>query len=142
MKKPEALSKLRRRIAAQAEYRCGYCLTSERLSGIPLTLDHLIPWAAGGLTVESNLWMACRPCNEFKGTQTHAVDPLTHRVVPLFNPRTQTWREHFAWSAEGTHMIGQTLIGRATVEALRLNHDLIVYARRRWVKVGWHPPEQ
>jgi len=75
MKKAEALSKLRRRLAAQSEYRCGYCLTSERLTGIRLTLDHLIPLAVGGHTDESNLWMACRACNEFKGTQTHAQDP-------------------------------------------------------------------
>lgn len=137
----KAIDNLRRRIAAQAGYRCGYCMTSERLTGIRLTLDHLIPLATGGLTEESNLWVACRPCNEFKGTQTHAHDPVTGQTVPLFNPRTQVWHENFEWSSDGTHIVGLTPIGRATVVALQLNHDLIVRARRQWVKVGWHPPE-
>jgi hypothetical protein len=132
---------LRRRIAAQADYRCGYCLTSERLTGIRLTLDHIVPLAAGGPTEESNLWVACRPCNEFKGAQTLAQDPVTHQTVALFNPRSQHWLEHFEWSDDGTRIIGRTPIGRATVVALQLNRDLIVHARRQWVKVGWHPPE-
>jgi hypothetical protein len=34
--RPPTANKLRRLIAAQADYRCGYCLTSERLTGIPL----------------------------------------------------------------------------------------------------------
>lgn len=140
MKKSESLAKLRQRIARQADYRCGYCLTSERLTGIRLTLDHLIPIATGGLTIENNLWVACRPCNEFKGTQTQAFDPQTRRNVLLYNPRIQKWREHFAWNADGTLILGLTASGRATVEALQMNHDLIVHARRQWVKVGWHPP--
>lgn len=77
-------NKLRRLIAAQAGHRCGYCLTSERLTGVRLTLDHIIPLAAGGKTEERNLWVACRPCNEFQGTQTHAQDPLSLQTVPLF----------------------------------------------------------
>jgi hypothetical protein len=141
MSRVKALENLRRRIAARADHRCGYCMTSERLTGIRLTLDHLIPLAAGGLTEENNLWVACRPCNEFKATQTHAQDPVTGQTVPLFNPRAQVWHEHFEWSSDGTHVVGLTPIGRATVVALQLNHDLIVHARRQWVKVGWHPPE-
>ena len=124
----------------QARSRCGYCLTSERLTGIRLTIDHIIPVAAGGPTEENNLWLACRACNEFKGIQTQAPDPQTGEMVALFNPRTQNWREHFAWSPDGTLIIGLTACGRATVVALELNHDLIVEARRQWVRVGWHPP--
>jgi 5-methylcytosine-specific restriction endonuclease McrA len=71
MSTAKALTNIRRRIAVHADYRCGYCLSSERLTGIRLTLDHIIPLAAGGRTEEKNLWVACRPCNEFKGTQTH-----------------------------------------------------------------------
>jgi len=141
MSTTKALAQIRRRIATQADFRCGYCLTSERLTGIRLTLDHIIPIAAGGRTTENNLWVACRPCNEFKGVQTHAQDPDSNKRVPLFNPRFQQWHEHFQWNADGNRIIGITAIGRATVEALQLNRDLIVHARRRWVKVGWHPPE-
>jgi len=133
---------LRRRVASQAGHRCGYCHTSEHLTGIPHTVDHLVPLAAGGESTEGNLWLACRVCNEFKGTQTQAPDPETVQSQPLFNPRTQNWRDHFIWDATGTHIVGRTPVGRATVVALRLNRDLAVFARSRWVKAGWHPPEE
>jgi hypothetical protein len=110
------------------------------LTGVSLSVDHIIPLAAGGPTVRENLWLACRPCNEFKGTQVQAVDPETGERVPLFNPRTQDWSEHFTWSADGTQVIGLTPVGRATVVALQLNRSMLVRARRRWVLVGLHPP--
>lgn len=81
---------LRQRIAVQARHRCGYCLTLEVVSGIPLTLEHIIPKARGGPTQEDNLWLSCRLCNEAKGILIEAVDPHTNTIVPLFNPRLQT----------------------------------------------------
>ena len=54
---------------------------------MPLSLDHLLPVAAGGLTVRENLWLACRSCNEHKGDRTRAEDTVTGEVVALFNPR-------------------------------------------------------
>ena len=132
---------LRQRIAAQARYRCGYCLTQEVVSGIPLTLEHLRPKAKGGQDAEENLWLSCRLCNEAKGVLTEAVDPETDISVPLFNPRTQVWTDHFSWSDDGTSIIGQTPTGRATVVALSLNTELRIRARALWVEAGWHPPE-
>jgi len=48
---------LRQRISQQAAARCGYCLTQEVVSGIPLTLEHLAPKAKGGEDIEENLWL-------------------------------------------------------------------------------------
>jgi hypothetical protein len=132
---------LRQRIAEQAHHRCGYCLTQEVVSGVPLTLEHIIPKAKGGQDAEENLWLSCRLCNEAKGALTEAIDPETGVTVPLFNPRTQVWAEHFAWSEDSTRIIGQTPMGRATVVALSLNNELRVRARAIWVEAGWHPPE-
>ncbi len=140
MTRPHISSRLRRQLKEDAGSRCGYCLSDEALTGVPLTVDHIIPLAAGGRTTRENLWLACRPCNEFKGDRTHAEDPETGETVPLFNPRTQNWHEHFAWSDDGTHIVGRTPTGRATVVALQLNRPMLVRARRRWVLVGWHPP--
>jgi hypothetical protein len=39
--------------------------------------------------------------------------------VPLFHPRRDRWSEHFAW--DDTVIIGQTPIGRATVQLLGMN---------------------
>jgi hypothetical protein len=102
--------------------------------------EHLSPLALGGKTVEENLWLSCRRCNEFKGTQTQAVDPETLEVVLLFTPRAQRWEEHFQWNEDGTEIIGLTPTGRATVGALKLNNPVIVVTRRLWVSAGWWPP--
>jgi hypothetical protein len=132
---------LRSRIAKQARNRCGYCLTQEVVSGVPLTMEHILPKSSGGQSIEENSWLSCRLCNEAKGVLTEAADPKSGDLVPLFNPRTQAWTDHLAWSEDGTIIIGQSPTGRATVEALSLNSDLRVRARALWVEAGWHPPK-
>ncbi len=132
---------LRERVARQARYRCGYCLTAEEVTGFPLEIDHLLPEAQGGQTTEENLWLACSTCNTYKSDRISAVDPLTGDSVALFNPRLHRWREHFGWTETGDYVVGQTAIGRATVIALKLNHPIVVYARRLWVRFGVHPPQ-
>jgi 5-methylcytosine-specific restriction endonuclease McrA len=131
---------LRDRVAAQARHRCGYCLTTEAVAGSSMEIDHIIPWAEGGPTVEENLWLVCTGCNKRKGNRIAALDPETGRLVSLFDPRRNVWQEHFVWSTDGTLVAGLTPVGRVTVEALRLNRPELVRARRRWVTVGWHPP--
>ena len=106
-----------------------------------MELDHIIPEVTGGQTTKENLCLACISCNRSKRAQTQAVDPVSGQVVPLFNPRKQQWKEHFAWSEDGTRIIGLTPCGRATVVALKMNNADIVRARRRWVTVDWWPPE-
>jgi|SRR5579862_8432685 len=133
---------LRQRVAEQARYRCGYCLTAQRLSGMLLTIEHLVPEARGGKTEEDNLWVACADCNDYKGDRIEATDPVTGEMVPLFDPRRQHWGEHFTWTPAGDEIVGLTPIGRATVVALRLNRSFLVQARRVWVKVGEHPPKE
>ena len=132
---------LRARVAAQAQHRCGYCLTQEVVSGVPLTLEHIIPRALGGSDVEENLWLSCRLCNEAKGVQTQAADAETDSVVSLFNPRADQWEAHFEWGEDGTLIRGRTAIGRATVTALSLNSELRARSRSLWVEVGYHPPK-
>jgi hypothetical protein len=132
---------LREQVAAQARYRCGYCLTAEAVVGTPMELDHLIPEALGGLTEEDNLWLACSLCNDHKGDRIAALDPVTGAVVRLFDPRHQVWGEHLSWTEAGDRVVGLTPSGRATVLALNLNRPALVRARQLWVSVGWHPPK-
>jgi len=140
-KKKNIPARVRRRVADEARRRCGYYLRTEELMGMPMSLDHIIPEAAGGSSSKENLWLACRRCNEFKGTQVHARDPQTDNREELFNPRRQKWSEHFAWSKDSTEILGLTPCGRATMAALRLNNPEIVVSRRLWVSAGWWPPE-
>ena len=107
---------------------------------MPLHLEHIVPIASVGPSTEENLWLACPLCNGHKGVRTHSADPASGEEVPLFNPRRQVWSEHFRWSDDGTLILGSTAIGRATVEALKLNNEYLMQARARWVAAGWHPP--
>jgi hypothetical protein len=132
---------LRDRVAAQARYRCGYCLTAEAVVGTPMEVDHLIPEALGGQTEEANLWLACSLYNDHKSGRTTAADAATGEVVRLFDPRRQVWGEHFRWTGEGDRIVGLTPTGRATVVALNMNRVSLVKARQAWVRVGWHPPK-
>ena len=131
---------LRQKIETTDKRRCCYCLTTEENSRIAMTIDHIIPRSQDGKTSFENVCLACRSCNEYKGKNTTAIDPLTGEKIPLFHPRKQLWKDHFSWSADGTKVEGLTAIGSGTVIALRMNHAVIVSARRRWVSSGWHPP--
>jgi hypothetical protein len=132
---------IRERVRQRAGDRCGYCLSRQEYVWGVLEVEHIKPLAAGGTNIEDNLWLACRLCNLHKGSRTEAADPETGQLLPLFNPRTESWKDHFTWSQDGTEIIGLTPIGRATVEALQLNEALRVSIRRQWVEVGWHPPK-
>jgi hypothetical protein len=132
---------LRQKVAEQGRYRCGYCLTSELIVGYKMDIEHIIPETKGGLTVENNLWVCCKDCNVLKSSKTQAIDSITNEIVPLYNPRTQAWADHFEWSKEGDLIISKTVTGRVTVVELKLNRQVLVDARRRWVSAGWHPPK-
>jgi 5-methylcytosine-specific restriction endonuclease McrA len=41
---------LREQVAGEARHRCGYCLTSARIIGTPMEIDHIIPESLGGST--------------------------------------------------------------------------------------------
>lgn len=49
MTRPFTPKALRRRIIEQAGHPCGYCLSSEKITGIPIEIEHLYSVALGGL---------------------------------------------------------------------------------------------
>ena len=131
---------IRQRVRERAKDRCGYCQCMQKYVLGILEIDHLIPRSAGGTDDEDNLWLACRLCNSYKGTQTHSRDPITNRKVKLFNPRRQEWFRNFTWTPDGAFIKGITATGRATVVALQVNNPYAVTVRQAWVSAGWHPP--
>jgi hypothetical protein len=137
---PTVSGETRTRVRLTAGDRCGYCRSPQHLVLGPLEIEHIVPAARGGSDDEANLWLACRMCNNVKGVQTHALDPISGRRVRLYNPRAHRWSQHFTWSDDGTLVQGRTAIGRATVLALHLNNVIAVTVRRAWVSAGWHPP--
>ncbi|HVK15305.1 MAG TPA: hypothetical protein VM533_00055 [Fimbriiglobus sp.] len=59
----------------------------------------------------------------------------------LLNPRRARWTKQFRWVDNGERIEGIADVGRAAMAALELNHPIHVEARRNWISVGWHPPE-
>ena len=133
---------LRRAVAERAKFRCEYCQTQEIIVGMPLEIEHIVPISAGGETTLDNLCLACPRCNRYKGTFTAALDGYSGRIVALFHPRQQKWRDHFEWGSNGTEAVGLTPVGRATVQALQMNNPFAVRSRKIWVEKGWHPPQK
>lgn len=133
-------------VRERAVYLCEYCHSSERLSASRFTVDHVVPKSLGGSDETGNLALACRRCNERRYNFISGIDPTTQDVVPIFNPRTQKWSEHFAWAEQGIAITGMTSTGRATCIRLDLNdtrypeEDSIRETRRFWIRTGLHPP--
>lgn len=129
---------LRRRVRQRARERCEYCQLHQ--DDVPLIhqIDHIIPRKHGGSTAYFNLALACLACNRAKGSDLTSLDPATDVITPLFNPRVQTWTDHFTLA--GPQIIGLTAVGRATVVLLRLNDARRVVQRQLLIDVGRYPP--
>lgn len=111
--------RLRRQVQERAQGRCEYCLIHELDAYYPHEPDHVIAEKHGGPTSLDNLAWSCSYCNRFKGSDLASVDPISQKVVLLFNPRTQKWNRHFRFN--GKFIEGITPSGRATVALLHMN---------------------
>lgn len=134
--------KLKIRVRDKFNNRCAYCHSSQKYVLSWLEIEHIIPTASGGSDDEANLCLACRFCNGYKGAQTHGLDSASKEQIALYNPRTQSWHEHFKWGENGTEIVGLTPCGRATVLALQMNNPIAVMVREQWISAGWHPPAE
>lgn len=63
-----ALPLSRRSIMARDQYTCQYCGATPLRAD--LTLDHVLPRSRGGRTEWENVVVACRVCNQKKGSRT------------------------------------------------------------------------
>ena len=129
---------LQAEVVLRAGNRCEYCRLSQLGQEAAFHTDHVVPRAAGGPTVAGNLALACVSCSLRKWAQQTATDPDSGDEVPLFNPRTQVWAEHFRW--DGERVVPLTPTGRATAAALALNRPLILAIRQEEAARGRHPP--
>jgi hypothetical protein len=131
-------------VRRRAGDRCEYCHADERWQFVRFTIDHIEPTSLGGSDEPENLALACRNCNERRSNATEAVDPQTGEAASLFNPRRDSWNEHFAWSEDRLHVVALTPMGRATLSLLDFNDERhagrVLAIRRRDVADSYHPP--
>lgn len=117
---------------------CEYCHLPQSCQEATFHIDHVVPRNAGGETTLENLALSCVTCSLKKSAKTHVVDGQSGVEVPIFNPRTENWSEHFAWTVE-LHMQGLTPIGRATAAALGMNRTAIIAIRMLLADAGRFP---
>ena len=125
---------LRREVRARAREHCEYCLMPESLLLAGCEVDHVISRKHGGLTESFNLALSCARCNRAKGTDIGSIHLETGAFMRLFNPRVDSWPEHFLF--QGTRIIGRTPVGQVTVTLLKLNENERLLERALLQKVG------
>ena len=141
MPKRRVTAAQRRAVIERAYGCCEYCRSQARFATETFAAEHIIPRFKGGRTILANLALSCFGCNSHKHTKIQGVDPQTSNQVPLFHPRNQSWNEHFAWREEYTLIVGQTAIGRATIDTLQMNRQELINLRRVLRMAGEHPYE-
>ena len=118
---------IRQLVRARAGLRCEYCHLAEGDAFLPHEPDHIVGEKHGGTSAADKLALSCFDCNRFKGSDVASYDPESGALVPLFNPRTQVWSEHF--TTFGGEIIGSTPVGRATARLLKFNLPVRVEVR-------------
>jgi hypothetical protein len=115
-------------VRSRAGDRCEYC--HSRQADEPFFLfqiEHVTPKQHGGDDDPGNLAWACPHCNLHKGPNLAGLDPLDERLTLLFNPRIQSWDDHFA--LRGPLIVGRTAVGRTTARVLNMNDRVRVELR-------------
>jgi hypothetical protein len=127
-------------VAERAAHRCEYCRAPEAIFNFPFEVEHIVPTSKRGADDAANLALACRSCNLFKLDHLAGIDLDTNQEAGLFNPRRDSWHEHFNVEPDSAKIRGKTAAGRATIERLRMNSPLQVPARAAWMRLGLLPP--
>lgn len=142
MKKRKFTPRERKLISERALRRCEYCQWFEKYTNGFYEREHIDPRARDGAEELYNIAFSCQPCNNAKSDKVEGFDDVTGTTVPLYNPRTQNWLDHFEWSEDFTFIVGVTPIGRVTVSTLRLNRPNLVGLREIFRDLGIHPPTE
>jgi len=78
----------------RANRRCEYCHMPESAYASSFHADHIVARQRGGESSLENLALGCIHCNQRKGPNIAGRDPETGEVVPLFDPRRNSWGDH------------------------------------------------
>jgi hypothetical protein len=125
---------LRDAVRRRARDRCEYCRIPQAYYPERFQIDHVIAEKHAGPTVFGNLALCCLECNLSKGPNVAGVDPQSGNIIPLYNPRHETWSEHF--QMDRGVIVALTPTGRATIAVLNLNRAPRVAVRRALFEEG------
>lgn len=134
----KALSKeTKQAVANRADYRCEYCLLSEKVSFYNFHVEHIKSIKHGGLSDLLNLAYSCPDCNHFKGSDIGSFSGDDEAIIRFFNPRKDIWHEHFECN-DGC-IYGKTDIGKTTERIFKFNETDRLIFRRQLTALGLYP---
>ena len=127
-------------VEARAGGACEYCRLLQAGTGVTFHIEHLKPSSRGGRTVMSNLALGCPGYNLAQADRTLGEDD-SGQTRPLFNPRDYEpallgWHLHFILDRESGMISPRTPVGEATINTLRMNDPLRVFARKLQISAG------
>lgn len=132
--------RLTRDVRERAGNVCEYCRLPQDSQEATFHIDHVVPRSRDGATLLENLALACVTCSLRKAARQRARDPLSGKMVSLFNPRTDDWDDHFMFTKR-FRVSGRNAIGRATIEALAMNRDAVIAIRAELSQLRRYPFE-
>ncbi len=126
---------VRRSVRDRANSRCEYCRTRQADEPfITFQVEHIIAIQHGGSDDLENLALACSHCNLHKGPNLSGIDPATGLLEALFQPRQQSWPDHF--ESRDAEILGLTPNGRTTIRVLAMNAPPRLDLRRELLQNG------
>ena len=128
---------LRQLVVDRANGRCEYCLYPEHASMLAFEMEHIVSEKHGGVTEAENLALACPFCNRAKGADLASIDPETNELTAFYNPRAQSWREHF--DLRSAEIVPLTAYGRVTILIFQMNHSDRIQEREILIGAGEYP---
>lgn len=111
----------------------------QSLQGATFHIEHVVPRAKGGKDDFGNFALACPSCNLHKADRMACQPSSNAFAVALFNPRSDSWADHFDW--DDYAVIGKTEAGRVTIQVLDLNHERRIKIRQAEQLLGLFPPD-
>ena len=130
-------SSLRNIVIRRAGNCCEYCLLSQQDISFSFHIEHIIASKHYGKTEADNLCLSCPTCNRYKGSDITSIDLVTGKITELFNPRTQSWDDHFLLN--GALIEPLSVIGRVTAALLRFNHPDRLAERELLIAINHYP---
>ncbi|MFN0019984.1 MAG: HNH endonuclease [Pirellulaceae bacterium] len=103
-------------------------------------LEHVVPRSRGGKSTLGNLALSCPGCNLAKSERVSGNDDHGE-IQPLFSPRDFQpwllgWHLHFELDLEQGIIVPRSAIGEATINTLRMNDALRVFALKLQIRAG------
>jgi WD40 repeat protein len=116
---------LKKEVAQRANFRCEYCLLSEKVSLFRFHIEHIKSIKHGGNNDIQNLAYCCPDCNFHKGSDIATMQE-DDTLIRFFNPRKDNWFAHF--EIDNGAINGKTAIGDATVRIFKFNEiDRLIF---------------